>query len=344
MIPLIFKKLFSRDFTLGMFEVWYRGEITVPRKWTKRQNPDRPCLIFHRNGLNVDSYYGQDGTGWWDEREILRMIDLQKGFCKKIGREYLKCIEKIQDTIETQPTFSMEELKRYLTTVINIWPWFQAVWVAVDALERTGERKSELEYLLRVRKQTGEMVPATDAIIRKSIQAAFPRLGGLAEFLLLKEAYGGKLPSRQMLKRRRKGYYYTDGKLYAGATRKMIESLYGIGIESIEARSKHAIIQGKVAYKGRVTGRVRKVLGIKQVPEFKRGEVLIASMTTPDLLPAMHKAAAIVTDEGGIVSHAAIMARELKKPCIIGTKVATRVLKDGDMVEVDAENGIVRVL
>jgi pyruvate,water dikinase len=76
----------------------------------------------------------------------------------------------------------------------------------------------------------------------------------------------------------------------------------------------------------------------------KKGEILIASMTRPEFLPAMQKAAAFVTDEGGITSHAAIVSREMKKPCIIGTKIATKVFKDGDMVEVDANKGIVRKL
>ena len=67
-------------------------------------------------------------------------------------------------------------------------------------------------------------------------------------------------------------------------------------------------------------------------------------MTTPDYLPNMKKALAFVTDEGGITCHAAIVAREMRKPCIIGTKVATRVLKSGDLVEVDAEKGIVTIL
>ena len=65
-------------------------------------------------------------------------------------------------------------------------------------------------------------------------------------------------------------------------------------------------------------------------------------MTDPRYVPAMKKAAAIVTDEGGITCHAAIVSRELKKPCIIGTKIATKVLKDGDEVEVDAEKGVVK--
>jgi pyruvate,water dikinase len=58
----------------------------------------------------------------------------------------------------------------------------------------------------------------------------------------------------------------------------------------------------------------------------------------------MNKASAFITDEGGITCHAAIVARELNKPCIIGTKIATKVLKDGDMVEVDAERGVVRII
>jgi pyruvate,water dikinase len=67
-------------------------------------------------------------------------------------------------------------------------------------------------------------------------------------------------------------------------------------------------------------------------------------MTQPEFLPAMKKAVAIITDEGGLTCHAAIVARELKRPCIIGTKNATKILRDGDYVEVDANNGIIKIL
>lgn len=69
---------------------------------------------------------------------------------------------------------------------------------------------------------------------------------------------------------------------------------------------------------------------------------MVSASTSPQLLPAMKQAAAFLTDVGGITSHAAIVARELKKPCVVGTKYATQILKDGDMVEVDANKGIVR--
>jgi pyruvate,water dikinase len=74
------------------------------------------------------------------------------------------------------------------------------------------------------------------------------------------------------------------------------------------------------------------------------GDIIVTPLTTPDFVVAMKKSSAIVTDLGGMTSHAAIVSRELGIPCIVGTKNATRILKDGDMVEVDANNGVVNIL
>lgn len=104
------------------------------------------------------------------------------------------------------------------------------------------------------------------------------------------------------------------------------------------------VLNGQVAYPGKVKGIAKIVLTAKDMSKINAGEVLVSSSTNPDLLPAMKKAAAFVTDMGGIISHAAIVSRELRTPCIVGTKFATKVIKDGDMVEVDAEKGIVNIL
>ena len=103
-------------------------------------------------------------------------------------------------------------------------------------------------------------------------------------------------------------------------------------------------LSGQVAFLGKVSGRVKIVLSSKDINKVKVGDILVAIYTDPNLLPAMKKAIAFVTEQGGITSHAAIVAREMKKPCIIGTRIATKVLKDGDLVEVDANNGIVKKL
>ncbi len=92
-----------------------------------------------------------------------------------------------------------------------------------------------------------------------------------------------------------------------------------------------------------IKGRVKVVLD-PHITDFSEGDILVAGMTRPEYVSLMKKAAAIVTDEGGITCHAAIISRELDIPCIIGTKNATRVLKDGDIVEVDANNGVVNFL
>lgn len=116
-------------------------------------------------------------------------------------------------------------------------------------------------------------------------------------------------------------------------------------IATLQKRLTHTgPVLGTSAHRGLVRGRVRVCVSLASIRAFKEGEILVASMTRPEYIIAMKKATAFVTDEGGITCHAAIISRELKKPCIIGTKIATKVLRDGDMVEVDAERGIVTVL
>ena len=103
--------------------------------------------------------------------------------------------------------------------------------------------------------------------------------------------------------------------------------------------------KGVIASLGRVKGVARVCHSSREaIAKVNEGDILIASMTLPDFLPAMEKASAIVTDEGGITCHAAIVSRELKKPCIVGTQIATRALKDGDLVEVNANHGVVRIM
>lgn len=104
------------------------------------------------------------------------------------------------------------------------------------------------------------------------------------------------------------------------------------------------IIKGTPASLGKVKGQVKVLSSHLEVGKVNSGDILVTSMTTPDYIIAMEKAAAFVTDEGGITCHAAIVAREFGVPCVVGTGNATSLLKDGDLVEVDANEGRVRIL
>lgn len=108
--------------------------------------------------------------------------------------------------------------------------------------------------------------------------------------------------------------------------------------------SSSQIIKGNCASKGKVTGKVRVLLNASENDKLEDGEVLVTFMTSPDFMSAVRRCSAIVTNLGGITSHAAIISRELGIPCIVGTKSATEVLKTGDLVEVDADKGVVKIL
>lgn len=112
----------------------------------------------------------------------------------------------------------------------------------------------------------------------------------------------------------------------------------------IHGATEDEAIKGATAYPGHAKGTVRIIFDPTKSDHFQDGDILVTRMTRPEYLPIMKKAAAIVTDAGGILSHAAITSRELKKPCVIGTNKATKLLKDGDQVEVDADIGIVRII
>ena len=117
-------------------------------------------------------------------------------------------------------------------------------------------------------------------------------------------------------------------------------------IKKIEGNTKSVgIIKGNVACGGLVRGIVRLIITneIKSLT-FNKGDILVSTSTSPELMPLIRKCGAIITDEGGLTCHAAIISRELKIPCVIGTKTATQILKNGDEVEVDADNGIIKII
>ena len=113
---------------------------------------------------------------------------------------------------------------------------------------------------------------------------------------------------------------------------------------SLHVDPKIKEIRGTTAFPGKAHGTVRRVDEAQDMKKMKTGDILVSTSTNPQIIPAMKKALAIVTDSGGITSHAAIVSRELEIPCVIGTKIATKVFKDGDRVEVDASKGIIKKL
>lgn len=157
------------------------------------------------------------------------------------------------------------------------------------------------------------------------------------------EIVSGKIDFHKHVKVRKKDYIIFHGHNLVLEGKKVVQY---IKTHPVLKRSvdKATQLSGNAAFKGVVTGRVKIVINNEDVPKVKKGDIIVSIMTTPNFIAAMEKAAAFVTDEGGILCHAAIVSREMRKPCIIATKTATLVLKDNDLVEVDAIKGIVKKL
>lgn len=151
----------------------------------------------------------------------------------------------------------------------------------------------------------------------------------------------GKRLSQSDVAKRKSGELITffDGK---------ISSYYGGGAAELLARlmpcdGQSAILHGDVACPGECRGKVKIVTCFKDADRVEDGDIVVTSMTTPEIVCALERAGGIITDEGGITCHAAILAREYGLPCLVGTLYATKVLKDGTEVYLDCIHGKVEV-
>ncbi len=135
---------------------------------------------------------------------------------------------------------------------------------------------------------------------------------------------------------------FEDGKIYIVQTRPIttMDVVESVGeTASIIGTLPKPLLQGSAASPGIIVGTVKLLKSPEENDKIQKGDILVAPMTTPDFVPAMKRAAAIVTDQGGQTSHAAIVSRELGVPCIVGTGIATKKLKTNQIITVDAQNG-----
>jgi phosphohistidine swiveling domain-containing protein len=334
----VYSRYFARDFTLPLIETWARAETTDPRQWTKKANPELPFEIFIRENDMVTDYFNPKGLDWING-ELKRLMKKDKKFAEQAVGEFNKRAKLIKPVWEKKKTLNHVALVKYLAQLRDAWAWYEAAWWIMEMVD---EKSKEFKLTHTARVNNERMVPDSDIVIKKSLRKIYPKLGNLVDALLLEEIVSNKLPSKQELQNRAKKYSFANAKLYTGKGIADMEKIFGITIVTSEAKEDVSEFKGQTAYPGFAKGRVRILTKREEVSKLKEGEVLVSPMTMPDYVPAMKRAAAIITDEGGVTCHAAIVARELKKPCIIGTKIATEVLKDGDMVEVDANKGIVR--
>jgi len=324
--------------------VWSVGDRVEFKKWI---GPTTETLVMVRDG-NIDKV-----VGWYDRQELdvvdqvlIRKISEDINWFKKVCEVYWLHWNHLLPYMEQKKSFSsVDDLKRYYENWIAWWGPMDIIYYLPDIEAVSIEVKNEA---LGIREKTQHLSDEGGQVIDDFIARFFPEYGELAYFMLPQELFllgQGRLDAKmhEEIELRAQGWaLINDDLMLIGDLDIELKGRgWRIGKE-VDAKARE--VRGQTACPGLVRGKVRLVLEEDQLDEVQEGEILVTEMTSPYFVPAMKRAAAIVTDEGGVTSHAAIASREMGKPCVIGTRVGTQVFRNGDEVEVNADRGVVRVV
>lgn len=337
MEKIIYKKFFNRPLPLSSMEIWFWGESRGIKKITDGKFYFNPLFIY-KQGRGTDVYYDFNNPKTDLELMIKYFVKHPQKFESR-AKKYLSDCGKIIKLLDSHKSKDLIKLHRL---ALSVQPMLTLTVVLGREYKRRNEPIFALAYDLR--KKTDQTVYRASERILSSFKRLKPQLKSSIDVLAFNEIYK-KRPSEKIIKERKNGFIYFEGSVYAGVSLVDFQKLKKIVIEA-EKIYKTGVkeIRGTAARKGLARGRVKLVFNLEQLSKVKNGDVLVTPMTTPDYLPALKKAAAFITDEGGLTCHAAIVAREIGIPCVIATKIATKVLHDGDLVEVNANHAVIKIL
>lgn len=321
---------------------------------------------FSYNALGVLGR--RDGTGhtMFNEKHIADSTEkyiarnfrkLDKVFfvpAKTSFKRIKKQIEKIEKEIN-------KDYRENLGIIAKIYPdYFKVLAMYNCFLRYLGNKESKgrisLKYAKKIAKEretVARLYPRIEKLIKRSVQLVGMKSKfnkDLLRYLTRNEMYDylkNRKISKKLLedlsKRKKESFYLfveKGNKEYVFTDRNLLKRIEN---DFFGIRQKEIVqIKGYPVYKGKARGFVYNFHSSKKRP--KKDFILVISMTYPKDIALVKQCQAIITDEGGILSHAAIISRELKKPCIIGTKIATKVLQDRQLVEIDANKGIIKIL
>jgi len=355
---LIFQKFISRDWNLIYSELGHRGYTIDFRKQ----------FSF---GYTESIYEGKDGqvAAYRSPSEhvdglkdfVLKNLKKDKNWLSKQSKSLREKVRAIIYLVETAKkkdlsSLSNKELANLIEQIFYdhaaLMPQFVfSLWFPahIEDSPDAEKYKNEINEAIEARKESEKLNPSIEPYTRELCLEVCKRAKidiKFSKYLSLEDILGflrdNKKINLSKLKERSEYYIITNEGILSENILFYLKR-HGWELEKPKVISSKEV-RGKAAYPGKAKGKACIITNQEMFSKFKKGDIIIASMTTPDYAPLMKVASAFVTNEGGITCHAAIVARELKKPCVIGTKMATEVFKDGDLIEVDADKGIVRKL
>ncbi len=347
---------------INSVEFWAR-ETIMPLFWLTDSEHylGESTLFFYKNGM-LHFYHLNDSAKNYEETGPDYFLKKKNIF--SFEKESQEIIKEVDDIFNKYKEFDFKKLNtEELVSLFNIFrtelnKYSELYTRAEDSKTRKLTKENvDLEKIATLRLELRKLLPLLADIVFGKFLKKIARRNGLdiqkdLYFYSFDEMTGllheGRKVAEVEIKKRRNGYaLLREGE----QSRLFIENdaiILWNKVNDLVLPKDKSVIKGSPVFGGVVKGRARVIIQsdnekiIKNGYNVEKGEIIVTDMTKPDMMIACMKAAGIITDEGGVVCHASIIARELKKPCIVGTKFATQVIKDGDLLELDAETGIVR--
>ena len=332
-LPKSFSLTLTRQKSLIDIELYYKGEYFGIKNITKNLYYFKPLFIYNNVDNNVSIYYNNT-----DLEELPNpmyyLLDIYFDKTLKYYRKIKKDIEYLNNTINNKLEM---DYRTYIDKIIEIYP-FTSLGQLAGHFNDTSKRVKDL--LIEFREKYDYIIyKAVDYLVFK-FKAILPdNYKEYIDFLLIDEIINSKLPSIESLENRKLGYIYYNNSLYVTTD---YDKFFGDNNINIEEAS-NSLLNGTFAYSSNtnITGRVCVILSDKDFNNFKRGDIIVTPMTSPKFLSLIKECKAIITDEGGTLSHAAIISRELKIPCLVGCTNATKNLSTGNMIEINKRGEII---
>jgi phosphohistidine swiveling domain-containing protein/uncharacterized protein YdhG (YjbR/CyaY superfamily) len=372
-MKLNFEPTIFRDWSIAYCELAW---TSATKEFARQFGWSYSDFIFLWDGKKETIYRAREEHIHGMFEFIKERINRDKNFIRKISQKLLKNIKKYEKLLDKWIKLNFENLtpndvllilskleKEYLP----ILPSFLIIMYFPQQLEQfypeyQEKFKKEFKTCLKTRAKVDKILaPLTEIVLRKIGEYVLKKLkianaNKFGRFLTLDEMRNILSKDytenrnfikqlKKILNKRSKYFLFAGGKVRYSSLKNYLKSK-GWRLTHYTTVKDTNLIKGYPTYKVKklIIGRVKIVENKDELSKILEGDILVAPMTTPEYAPIFKKVSAIITDEGGITSHAAIVSRELKIPCIVGTKIATKILKDGDLVEVDANKGVVKIL
>lgn len=298
-------------------------------------------FVFWYQHVNGQISFYKDGKGYKLLSEILAKRYLKDfSLAKKTANKLIKVSDEINSFIKQHKTLDslLKKWDYFYNTYRDFFAYHQAMYYPSEYLINNKNKikdKKKVDKIVDVLDQAYKY----NEIVVPNVEKYFVDLGigHLSHIEINKEVL-----KNIKNKPKRRSIALLGGKTYILSFKRATDINKKIQANYRKWLNARKNIKGIIANKGKVKGKVRLIKDLSLLGTCKAGDVLVTTMTRPQYNAAIKKVAAIVTDEGGMLCHASMLAREFGIPCIVGTRNATSILKNGDVVMVDANKGEVK--